>query len=52
MSPTSNGRYPLQLIATRQMHNQYLSCSALNSAGISEDLVLLTINCKNISSFK
>jgi hypothetical protein len=45
MSPTIDGRYPLHLIVTRQMHNQYLSCSALNSAGISEDVVVLSINC-------
>lgn len=45
MSPTSDGRYPLQLNVTRKMHNQHLSCSALNSAGISEDIVVLNINC-------
>jgi len=45
MSPMSDGRYPLYLNVTRQMHNQHLSCSALNSAGISEDIVVLAINC-------
>ena len=27
------------------MHNQYLSCSALNSAGVTEDLMPLSIAC-------
>jgi hypothetical protein len=45
MSPTMDGRYALHLTVTRQMHNQHLSCSALNSAGISEDVVVLAINC-------
>lgn len=45
MSPTLDGRYPLHLNVTRRMHNQHLSCSALNSAGISEDIVVLEINC-------
>jgi len=40
-----DGRYALHLTVTRQMHNQHLSCSALNSAGISEDVVVLAINC-------
>ncbi|CAF1364122.1 unnamed protein product [Adineta steineri] len=44
MPPMSDGRYPLYLNATRNMHNQYLSCSALNSAGVSEDVVILNIN--------
>ena len=46
MSPTPDGRYPLHINVSRQMHNQHLSCSALNSAGISEDIVVLNINCK------
>lgn len=33
------------------MHNQHLSCSALNSAGISEDIVVLDVNC-NIHSLR
>jgi hypothetical protein len=45
MSPTIDGRYSLHLIVTRQMHNQHLSCSALNNAGIAEDIVVLDINC-------
>ncbi|CAF4257378.1 unnamed protein product, partial [Rotaria sp. Silwood2] len=44
MSPMSDGRYPLHITVTRQMHNQYLSCSAINSAGVSEDIVILNIN--------
>ena len=40
-----DGRYLLVLNATRQMHNQHLSCSALNSAGVTEDIVVLNINC-------
>jgi len=45
MSPSPDGRYPLYLNVTRQMHNQHLSCSALNSAGVSQDIVILAINC-------
>lgn len=45
-TPTLDGRYPLHLNVTRHMHNQHLSCSALNSAGISEDIVVMDINCK------
>ena len=45
MSPTFDGKYPLYVTVTRDMHNQYLSCSALNSAGLSEDIILLNINC-------
>ncbi|UJR33219.1 hypothetical protein I4U23_020674 [Adineta vaga] len=44
MSPTLDGRYSLYLNVTRQMHNQHLSCSALNSAGVTEDIVVLNIN--------
>ncbi|CAF0731000.1 unnamed protein product [Adineta ricciae] len=44
MSPMFDGKYLLVFNATRQMHNQHLSCSALNSAGVSEDLVVLNIN--------
>ncbi|CAF4168937.1 unnamed protein product, partial [Rotaria magnacalcarata] len=39
-----DGRYPLHLTVTRQMHNQHLSCSALNSAGIAEDVIVLNIS--------
>jgi hypothetical protein len=48
MPPMSDGRYPLYLNVTRQMHNQHLSCSALNSAGVSEDIVVLSINCNYV----
>ncbi len=51
MSPMSDGRYPLYLTVTRQMHNQHLSCSALNSAGISQDIVVLAINCRRFIFF-
>ncbi|CAF3325035.1 unnamed protein product [Rotaria socialis] len=44
ISPIPDGRYPLHLTVTRQMHNQHLSCSALNSAGIAEDVMVLNIN--------
>jgi hypothetical protein len=51
MPPMSDGRYPLYLNVTRQMHNQHLSCSALNSAGVSEDIVVLSINCMLLMLF-
>ncbi|CAM4766680.1 unnamed protein product [Rotaria magnacalcarata] len=44
ISPMPDGRYPLHLTVTRQMHNQHLSCSALNSAGIAEDVIVLNIS--------
>ena len=48
LSPNSDGKYHLHLNFTRYLHNQNLSCSAMNSAGVSEDVVVLNINCMRI----
>lgn len=42
----TDGKYPLHVKVTRQMHNQFLSCSALNSAGLAEDYLRLSIICE------
>lgn len=51
MPPMFDGRYPLHVTVTREMHNQQLSCSALNSAGISEDIIMLNIICMLLTFF-
>ncbi|CAF0771419.1 unnamed protein product [Didymodactylos carnosus] len=43
MSPTEDGKYPLKLIATREMHDKNLTCIALNSAGVSQATIALTV---------